>query len=148
MERMFDCTPDELWDAWTIAEAFARWISPLPDRDAEVIAFDPRPGGRLAWVMPCPAGEGIYEDGVFEVVQRPHELVIYQPHAHEGHPLTGHPLTMRVRFEAVGARTRLTVEHSGFPAPMPLDGAYTGFGTVLDKLAHTVAARAAHKEPR
>jgi uncharacterized protein YndB with AHSA1/START domain len=146
MERVFDCTPDELWDAWTIAEEFARWISPLPDRDAEVLAFDPRPGGRLAWVMPCSESDGIYEDGVFEVLRRPHELVIYQPHAEPGHPLTGHPLTMRVRFEPEGDKTRMTVEHAGFPAAMSLDGAYAGFSTNLEKLAHTVAARATHKE--
>ena len=82
IERVFDCTPEELWEAWTTPEEFARWIAPLPGRDAEVVAFEPRPGGRLAWIMACPVGEAIHEDGWFEVVDRPHELVIYQAHEH------------------------------------------------------------------
>lgn len=146
MERLFDCTPDELWDAWTIAEEFARWISPLPGHDAVVLAFDPRPGGRLAYEMACPAGDRLYEDGVFEVVNRPHELIIYQPHDRGEHPLAGYPLTLRVRFEAEGDRTRMLFEHAGFPADMALDGASTGVAAMLDKLAAVVAARTSHKE--
>jgi uncharacterized protein YndB with AHSA1/START domain len=142
IERVFDCTPDELWEAWTTAEEFARWISPLADCDAEVIAFDPRPGGRLAWRMACPAGEAIFEDCFFEVVNRPHELVIYQPHAQDGHPLTGVPLTMRVRFVAEGEQTRMLFEQSGFPADATLEGAYAGLGTNFTKMAAIVAARA------
>jgi uncharacterized protein YndB with AHSA1/START domain len=146
MERVFDCTPDDLWDAWTNAEEFARWISPLPGHDAEVLAFDPRPGGRLAYVMACPAAEGLYEDGVFEVVNRPHELVIYQPHDRADHPLAGHPLTMRVRFQAEGDQTRMIFEHAGFPAHMSFDGSNAGVAAMLDKLAAVIAARTSFKE--
>lgn len=142
IERVFDCTPDELFEAWTTAEDFARWISPLPDRDAEVIAFDPRPGGRLAWVMACQAGERIVEECFFEVVNRPHELVIYQPHAQDDHPLAGVPLTMRARFSAEGEQTRMIFEHSGFPAGASLEGAYAGLGTNFTKIAAILAARA------
>jgi uncharacterized protein YndB with AHSA1/START domain len=26
LERTFDCTPEELWEAWTTAEEFAQWM--------------------------------------------------------------------------------------------------------------------------
>ena len=45
IERVFDCTPDELWDAWTTPEEFARWINPFPGLDAEVPVLEARPGG-------------------------------------------------------------------------------------------------------
>jgi len=139
LERLFDCSPEELWDAWTRPEEFARWFNPVPGMDAEVLELDPRPGGRLVFAMVCPAGIRIAEECVFEVVNRPHELVIYQPHENETHPLAGYPLTIRVLFRAEGEQTRMIFEQSGYPMDAPMDGAREGLRAAFDKLA-TVAA--------
>jgi pimeloyl-ACP methyl ester carboxylesterase/uncharacterized protein YndB with AHSA1/START domain len=140
MERLFDCTPEELWDAWTIPEEFARWISPFAGLDAEVPEFDARLGGRLVFIMVGPDGERFYEEGYFEVFNRPHELVIYQPHENRDDFFDGFPLTMRAQFVAEGAQTRLIFEHSGYPMNFPMDEAHHGFSAVFDKLAVVTTA--------
>ncbi|MBO9540549.1 SRPBCC domain-containing protein [bacterium] len=142
IERLFDCTPEDLWAAWTTPEEFASWICPFPGLDAVVHELDPRPGGRLAFTLVCPDGVRFYEDGVFEVVNRPHELVIYQPHApHENRNdfFAGYPLTIRVQFKAEGDQTRMVFEHSGYPLDTQIDGARNGFRAAFDKLATALA---------
>jgi uncharacterized protein YndB with AHSA1/START domain len=141
MERTFDCTPEELWEAWTTAEEFARWISPFPGLDAEVPELDARPGGRVLFTMIAPDGARYPQVAIFKVVDRPRELVLSQPNDNRHDIFTGYPLTMRVRFEAVGTRTRMTFEHSGYPPNFPMDEARRGFTACFDKLANVIEAR-------
>ena len=144
MERTFDCTIDQMWAAWTDAEQYAKWISPFPGIDAEVHEFDPRVGGRVHFTMVDAQGKRYpSEVGVFEVLDRPHEIVLYQPANHERDDVfKGHAQRMKARFERVGPnRTRVLFE-TNLPAGFPLDMARGGFGSCFNKLADVVEAKA------
>ncbi|MCU1280048.1 MAG: hypothetical protein JWM53_3594 [bacterium] len=142
MERVFDCSPEELWEAWTNADELARWISPFPGLDAEVPELDARPGGRLCFIMIGPNGERYPQEAVFVVVERPRRLVLQQPNETPGQRFSGYPLTMTVRLEAEGDKTRLLFEHAGYPMTLDLDEPKHGFGACFDKLAARLRARA------
>lgn len=143
MERLFDATPEQLWDAYTKPELYAQWISPFPGLPAEIHEMDVRVGGRCRFTMVGPNGtrfpETVFE---FEVLDRPREIVHYE--ANEGRPdvFNGWPMRIRTRFEPVGAQTRLTMELEGMPPQVPAEMAMQGFGACLDKLAEVVKARA------
>jgi hypothetical protein len=92
--------------------------------------------------MIAPDGARYPEEAIFKIVDRPLELVLYQPNDDRHDIFSGYPLTMRVRFEAVGKKTRLIFEHSGYPPTFPMDEAKRGFTACFDKLTNVIEARA------
>lgn len=140
LERTLDCTPEDLFAAFTRPEMLAKWISPFPGLDAEVHALDPRPGGRISFTMVDPQGNRYPEEhGVFEVVS-PREVVQYQANDKRDDVFRGHPQRIRATFDPVGpGRTRLVVEVYGMPPQIPPESAAQGFGACVDKLASLLA---------
>ena len=134
--RTFDATPEEVWAAWTRPEHVARWWNPSHAADAVVHECDPRVGGLLRLTMKVPeAREHLGTDefpvhATFTDVRPPHGLALRftADDASEGEA------TLRVRFEPVGARTRMTFEFTpdadGVRADME-----EGWGVCLDRLA-------------
>jgi uncharacterized protein YndB with AHSA1/START domain len=110
-------SPTRAFEVFT-AEIGAWWRSdPLfrfTPRDPGVLAFEPGEGGRL--IQTLPSGK-VFEIGKVSVWAPPSRLVFGWRQA------TFAPDQMtqvEVRFEAVGAETRVTVEHTGWdsvPAP-------------------------------
>lgn len=140
LERLFDCTPDEMWAAWTDPQQLAKWISPFPGIDAEIHELDARPGGRIRFTMIDAQGNRYVEDeGVFEIVDPPREIVQFQANEKRDDFFRGHPQRLAARFEPVGAQTRLVLEVSGFPPQMRVEDAASGFGACLNKLAAHLA---------
>lgn len=145
MERVFDCSPEEMWAAWTEPRQYAKWISPFPGLDAEVHEMDARPGGRIRFTMVGPDGTRYPEEvGVFEVVDPPRELVQHQANDLRSDVFAGHPMRMRARFDAVPGGTRVVLEVEGLPAAVPHDAARGGFGACFDKLETHLGERARH----
>ncbi len=134
VERNFDCSADQLWAAWTVSEQFAKWINPFPGIDAEVPQLDPRLGGRIRFTVVDPEGTRHPEEGIFEALDPPRELVIYQENEGRDDLFDGHPLRMMVRIRPAGDHTALAFEQSGYPADFPLEEAQEGFEACLDKL--------------
>lgn len=143
LERVYDCSPQEMWAAWTDPKQLAKWISPFPGIDAEITALDPRPGGAIRFTMIDAQGNRYVEDeGVFEVVDPPRELVQYQANEKREDIFKGYPQRLRARFEPVGGnQTRLLLEVTGFPPQMRVQDAAMGFGACLDKLGAHLANR-------
>jgi uncharacterized protein YndB with AHSA1/START domain len=65
VERVFDCTIDEMWAAWTDPKVYAKWLNPAPTMDLVIHEFDVRPGGRIRFDMPQPDGDPNPQEGVF-----------------------------------------------------------------------------------
>jgi uncharacterized protein YndB with AHSA1/START domain len=114
VEREFDASAEEVFDAFTSTEAQRVWLRDAGDPDAVVeTECDPRVGGR--WVTAWgPSRDRLYrETNVFEVVDRPRRLVM----ATTSSTPDGFTLDTRteVTFEEQDGRTRMTVVQSGFP---------------------------------
>jgi uncharacterized protein YndB with AHSA1/START domain len=108
LEREYQGTPDELWDAWTSPERLARWLGtpagPLLDT-TEPVRLDMGPGDD-EWV-----------DVRVVTADRPNLLELAWAFPGESGTM------LRVRFVALDAeRTRLVLDHSGFTT------ASTGYG--------------------
>lgn len=68
LERTIDATPDLVFRAYTDPALLSQWFAPHPWRITDAI-IEPRPGGRMSFVMHGPNGERFPNTGVYlEVV--------------------------------------------------------------------------------
>src|SRR5688500_9538714 len=79
VERVFDATPEELFNACTDPATFKTWYHPMPGMELEIHEFDAREGGRIHFDMPMPGGrKGHATKGIFHVL-KPHTRIVFGP---------------------------------------------------------------------
>ena len=146
--RVFDAPRDLVWKAWTEPEHFKRWWGPK-DFTCPFCEMDLRVGGKYLNCMRSPEGKEYWGTGVFREIVPMERLVFTDCFADEkGNvvPATHYgmspyfPLEMLVivRFEDLGGRTKMTLEHIGIPVGADRDGAQQGWSESLDKLAESL----------
>ena len=117
IERVLPATPEEVFDAYTDAEAQKIWFSILDERPGIVeIETDLRIGGTQTAVWGPDADNLIREVQTFLVIDRPHRLVTEST----GSSPDGRTMTTQIEltFEPTDdGRTLLTVVQNGFPVP-------------------------------
>jgi len=101
-ERAFQAFVEEIGAWWRPNTLFQ--TTPRPG----VLSFEPGEGGRL---IETREGGKVFEIGAIRVWEPPHRLVFSWRQAN--FPLDLHT-EVEVGFEAVGAETRVSVEHRGF----------------------------------
>jgi uncharacterized protein YndB with AHSA1/START domain len=141
MHRDFDCTPEQLWAALTEPKAFATWISPF-GVPAEIVQFEPRPGGRIIFVMTGDDGTRYPEaEWLIEVADKPRLLTIFEANLDRTDAFNGHPMRASMLIEPRGKhQVRLVLSQQGLPDGFPIDMAKAGFNAGLDKLAKIVGS--------
>lgn len=139
IEREFDATPEEVWEAFTTREIYAKWITPFKT-DAEIHEFDPRPGGRARFSMIGDKGERYPEASfLFLSLEKPREIVFFEANRDRPDIFDGHPMRERVTFTPLpGGRTRVVFEQEGLPKDFPIELARQGFDLCFEKLAHVL----------
>lgn len=147
--KVFDAPVALVYRAWTDSAQLAKWFPP-EGFTAPRCEVDPRPGGVFRVDMQAPDGPPM-EGRVFpgpgqfhEVV--PNERIVFtmSPELGEGHRLP--TVRTTVRFEALGGRTRVTVEQT-LPTvaeyeTMAKTGMTEGIRQSLDKLAGVLSGNA------
>ena len=73
VRRVFEATPEELFDAWFEREQWQAWIGP-EGCQCEVPLLEPRVGGRYRILMHLSDGREIPVEGEFKTVDRPRTL--------------------------------------------------------------------------
>lgn len=114
--RHLPATPEDVFDAYTVAEKQKIWFTILDDEPSIVeIEVDLRVGGQQVAVW------GPSEDALFREIQtfleidRPHRLVTESVGSTpDGQTMT---TTITVTLEADGDGTLMTVHQTGFPVP-------------------------------
>lgn len=74
LTRLYDVSPDKLFQAWTDPEVLKRWFAPRP-YTTPVAELDVRPGGRCLIVMRGPDGTEIPCPGIYLEVETNRRLV-------------------------------------------------------------------------
>jgi uncharacterized protein YndB with AHSA1/START domain len=132
IRRVFDASPEELFDAWFEREQWQAWIGP-EGCQCEVPLLEPKVGGRYRILMHLSDGREIPVDGVFQTVDRPRALVFTW-----GWALSGGSTTVRLAFKPVAGGTELTLTHEGLPTPEDREGHGKGWNSALNKLVRYV----------
>ena len=138
LERMFDATPEEVFDAFTDPEAQKEWYQ---DNEGWVVTAvcDLRPGGR--WdVAFGPAGADPYrETSVFMEVDRPRRLAYRSTFSTPDG--SSFDTELVVTFEERAGKTLLTIVQTGFPTAKDRDDHQGGWPGFIDRLERVVARR-------
>ncbi|HSC03936.1 MAG TPA: SRPBCC domain-containing protein [Solirubrobacteraceae bacterium] len=76
IERSFDASAEDVFDAWTSPEVMRRWFHCGPDWETPVAEVDLRVGGAVRIVMRRPDGRTAGARGEYTVIDRPRRLVM------------------------------------------------------------------------
>lgn len=143
--RTFDAPRELVWERWTDPSQYMCWWGPK-DFTAPYARLDPRPGGKYLSCMRAPDGKEYWDTGTYEEIDEFNRIVYTDTFADEhGNVVppsfygmgSDEPLdmTVEVRLEDIGGKTRLTLETCGLPGGEMIEQAKEGWNQSLDKLA-------------
>ena len=138
LERLFDASPDEVFDAFTDPEAQREWYLDRPDF-VVTSTVDLLVGG--TWdVAFGPGGEAPYREvNVFTEVARPNRLAYSSTFVMPDG--SSFDTSLVVTFEPRGGKTLMIIEQSGFESEQDRDDHQGGWPQFIDRLEKVVAKR-------
>jgi uncharacterized protein YndB with AHSA1/START domain len=140
VERTFDATAEEVFDAWTSPEVLRRWWAPGPDWTAPLIEVDLRVGGRYRLATRNPQnGEVHTVGGEYKEIRRPDRLSYSW--AWEDERFQGDS-TVTVEFREQDGRTTVVLTHTGLQNDKSYGIHAYGWTEVLKSLERRVFAAA------
>ena len=113
VEAVFPTTAHRLFDAWTKPEQLRRWFGQDPN-DLEDIRIDLREGGAWRFVLHCSEGREEYLEGRYLEILPGERLSFSWSHnvkSVDGDHSQTPPSRVTIRFEPMGAATRMILEH-------------------------------------
>jgi uncharacterized protein YndB with AHSA1/START domain len=131
VERSYDASPEEVFDAWTNPEVLRRWWAVHPDGSTPIAEVDLRVGGRYRLSMESPDGERHTVQGEYHEVDRPHRLVYSWQWELDAGGL-GPSSTVTVEFQERGERTEVVLEHTDLPDSESRDRHAHGWTACMD----------------
>ncbi|MDE2893574.1 MAG: SRPBCC domain-containing protein [Chloroflexota bacterium] len=140
IERVFDAPRELVWRAWTDADRLAAWYGPN-DFTVPACEIDCRVGGRYAITERTPDGTEIRTTGVFQEIVPLESFVATMEIEPEPGALLRMLLSVTLEDLSDG-RTRLTLDHTGWPNNQVPEGADQGWVESFDKLAAELAQAA------
>ena len=131
--RVFDASPDQVFDAWTVREQWQSWIGP-EGVSCEVPLLEPRVGGGYKIIMRLSDGRVIPVVGTFREVDRPKRIVFtWKWEGNDADSLV--TLTLR----DLAGKTELTLRHEGLLTVENRDNHGKGWNGTLNKLVAFLA---------
>lgn len=114
VQRSYEASPEEVFNAWTNPEVLRRWWAVHPDGSTPVAEVDLRVGGRYRLSMESPEGERHTVQGEYMEIDRPRRLVYSWQWELDAGGL-GPASTVTVEFRERDEHTEVVLEHAGLP---------------------------------
>lgn len=141
IERLIDGTPDEVFQAFTDADAMKIWYEDNSGWSVDVTACDLRVGGTTV-VAFGPGGDAPYkEEMTYTEVSRPTHLAYNERFVMPDG--SSFDTVITVTFDAQNGKTLMTIVQTGFPNAEHRDAHQGGWPGFIDRLERVVAARRA-----
>ncbi len=138
VRRDISAPRSRIFDAFTRADAIAKWFSPSIDIAVEVLEYDFASGGNFRLLWSLPDGRKPVVGGRFERIDRSSEIIMswtWQP----PDPLENIPMRVTFRFADKKDKTEVTIVHEGIPTDLACtvhaDG-WEGTLTSLESFLH------------
>jgi uncharacterized protein YndB with AHSA1/START domain len=132
MTRIFDAPVERVFDAW-LSKSWGEWAGP-PGVHGEVTVMEPRVGGRYQVEMHRAEGEPLKVGGTYREIVRPSRIVMSWKWEHEDADTL-----VTLDFRAIGSKTELRLNHTGFATVERRDSHTNGWTGTLEKLAQQLA---------
>jgi uncharacterized protein YndB with AHSA1/START domain len=135
IERTFDATAEEVFDAWTSPEVLRRWLHAGNDWDTPTAEVDLRVGGEVRIVMRDTDGRETAMGGEYTLIERPRRLAFTWEFG--DHP--GNRQMIEIEFtERDGATTVLFVNRD-ISTDRRVEEQYDGWNLCFDNLERVLA---------
>jgi uncharacterized protein YndB with AHSA1/START domain len=147
--RVFDAPRKLVWKAWTDPQHLMRWWGPK-DFTSPVCKVDLRVGGKYLYCMRSKEGQEFWSTGTYKEIVPLERIVCTDsfsdekgnvvPASHYGLPGEDWPLelTVTIKFEVLGGKTKMTLTHVGIPSGQMKEMTGAGWNESFDKLAESL----------
>ena len=130
IERTFDASAEDVFDAWTSPEVMRRWFHPAPDWGTPEAEVDLRVGGKVRVVMRHPDGSENEARGEYTLIERPHRLVMTWTFDDD----PSNEQRIELSFSESEGSTTVLLLNSGISTDERRDGQDWGWRGCLDQL--------------
>ena len=137
IERTFEASVEDVFDAWTSPEVMRRWLHPGPDWETPRAEVDLRVGGTVRVVMRGPDGREAGARGEYTLIDRPHRLVMTW--IFDDDP--SNEQLIELSFSESERSTKVLLVNSRISTDERRDGQDWGWRACLDQLEREVARR-------
>ncbi len=138
MTRVFDAPRSLVFKAWTEPEHMANWFGPR-GFTVTTCKVDLRPGGAYRLSMHSSAGSDHWLQGVYHEIIEPERLVCTFAWADANGNATRPETVLKLTFEDLAGKTRLTLHQSVFESVTACDEHRTGWTSSFECLAEYLA---------
>ncbi len=135
IERTFEASAEEVFDAWTSPEVMRRWLHCEADWGTPVAEVDLRVGGRVRVVMRRPDGTEASMGGEYRLIDRPHRLVMAWTFDDD----PSNEQLIELSFSESEGSTTVVLVNSGISTDGRRDAQEWGWNGCLDELARMLA---------
>ena len=146
VRRLFDATPERLFDAWTESAQVAQWLFRAPGYKTEHLRFDGYAGGRFHVRNTSPAGDVYNRGGEFREV-RPFEKIAFTWGGTKtlasgaiAQNTADAETLVTVEFVPQGQQTEVVITHYGLATEPLRDDHARGWNICLDNLEGFLSA--------
>lgn len=136
--RVIDAPRPLVFKAWTDPEQIARWWGPKGFTTVDY-EMDIQPGGAYRFRMRSPEGTDHRKRGVYREIVAP-ERIVFSFAWEEPDGRLGHETLVTVTFEALGAKTRLTLHQGIFDVATNRESHVGGWTSCLERFAEYMTA--------
>jgi uncharacterized protein YndB with AHSA1/START domain len=130
IERTFDASAEEVFDAWTSEEVLTRWFHSQPGWDTPVAEVDLRVGGKVRVAMRELDGTEHAMGGEYTLIDRPHRLAM----TWSFDEVPGNEQTLELEFIERDGRTTVVMINSGIVTQERKEDQQWGWNGCLDSL--------------
>jgi uncharacterized protein YndB with AHSA1/START domain len=136
IERTFDASAEQVFDAWTSEEVLRRWFHSVQGWDTPIAEVDLRVGGKIRLAMREPDGTEHAMGGEYTLVDRPHRLAM----TWSFDELPGNQQTVELEFTERDGRTTVVLVNRNIVTDERRDAQDNGWRGSLDQLERLLAA--------
>jgi uncharacterized protein YndB with AHSA1/START domain len=136
IERTFEASAEDVFDAWTSPEVIRRWFIPGNGWQEPSAEVDLRVGGKVRVVMRDPDGEPVEAWGEYTLIERPHRLAFTW--TFEDDPSNQQMIELEFT-ERDGVTTVLFV-NSDISEPKRREAQYEGWSACFDEMERVLGS--------
>jgi uncharacterized protein YndB with AHSA1/START domain len=137
IERTFDASAEDVFDAWTSEEVIRRWLIPSTGWQEPSAEVDLRVGGKISVVMRDPAGEPVEAGGEYTLIERPHRLAFTWTFDDD----PSNQQMIELEFTERDGVTTVLFVNSDISEERRRDAQYDGWSTCFDEMERVLASK-------
>jgi uncharacterized protein YndB with AHSA1/START domain len=143
IERSFDASAEDVFDAWTSPEVMRRWLHCVADWATPEAEVDLRVGGQVRVVMRRPDGSQAEARGRYREIDRPHRLVMTWTFDED----PGNEQLIELTFSESAGATRVLLVNTGISTDQRRDAQDWGWRGCLTQLDRMLVGRTTRTGP-